>query len=388
MYDRILNKLCKITGNVKISILLYNIIINILDIIFYIRYFIVLFGDDTIKNTNEISKKKSISSFEQHIIRKNEMNFELSIIIPMYNSQNTIQECINSILKQKTNFKYEVILINDGSTDSTLEVIKQYENNKNIKVISQDNNGIASARNKGLEIATGKYLMFVDSDDTLECNAIESLLSEAISNNIDIVEGNYYNVHDNKKIIGKPLWNKNFKINLECNPEFIYNIKGFPWGRVYNRKLWRDVKFPIGFDYEDTIIKFTIFRKAKTFSYVNNVVYDYIIRKKSITSVLRGSMKSLDTYYIVPYLIKINEDLNIKFDETFYRIILNQFGFLLYNRTKELDENTVNSILVEAKNLLLTIEKYSPKLNLKDKLLKNALLKGNKKRWILCCNNR
>ncbi|MDU4622511.1 MAG: glycosyltransferase [Clostridioides difficile] len=391
MYNRILNKLCKITGNIFISKILSDFIIFIWDIIFFIRYFMV-FNSEKLKkidcNINNCRKKFQVSN---KIIRKEFSELDLSIIIPAYNSENTIEECIKSIIQQKINYTYEVIVINDGSTDSTLDKIKKIlEENvfKNMVVISQQNGGISVARNKGLEVSRGRYIMFCDSDDLLTRDSINKLLEKTKISEFDIIEGNYYNSYINKKVVGKPLWKNSFEVNLSSNKEFIYKIKGFPWGRIYNRKLWMDVEFPIGFDYEDTVIKYTIFRKASTFLYINEFIYEYRINSDSITNKLKGQIKSLDTYYIIPYLIDLNYKLGIKFDSVFYKIILNQLGSLLYYRTNGVEDKFVDMILLEAKNLLLELEDYCPKLNIKDKLLKDAIISENKQRWILCCKNR
>ena len=231
--------------------------------------------------------------------------------------------------------------------------------------------------------------MFVDSDDLLSNNAIEPLLKKAFEKNIDIVQGNNNYVYKGKdKVLEKPLSKNSLEVDLRENPEFILKIKGFPWGRVYSRRLWEDVEFPVGFDYEDTVIQFIIFRKADTYCYINQVVYEYTVGMNSISRKLQGSNKSLDTFYIVLHLIDISEELNIPFDETFYRIILNQLGSLLYMRTRGVDQTIIRDIISEAADLLRKIEIYSPKLKLKDRLLKNAILNEDIKRWVACCKNR
>lgn len=363
------------------------------DIKFYITYSISF---DKINNENKQLRESKSYKVElneaekvENIVRSNEVGYDLSIIIPAYNSQHCIGACIKSILNQETNFNYEIIIVNDGSIDDTQNEIEKFSIHKNITIISQKNKGISASRNKGLELARGSYVMFVDSDDLLSDDAIESLLKKAFEKDIDIVQGNNNYVYKGKdKVLEKPLSKNTIEINLKENPEFILKIKGFPWGRVYSRKLWEDVEFPVGFDYEDTIIQFIIFRKAKSYCYINQVVYEYTVGYGSISTKLQGSNKSLDTFYIISYLINISEQLNIPFDETFYRIILNQLGSLLYIRTRGVDQTIIRGVIAEAAGLLRKIQVHSPKLKFKDRCLKEAILDENIKKWIACCKNR
>lgn len=386
-------KLYKLIKNIM-KLKMVSFCINILkDIKFYTTYSMSFEKVNTKSNKlKEIkSHKNELHKAEKSkgIIRSNKIEYDLSIIIPAYNSQHCVGACIKSILNQETNFSYEIIIVNDGSVDDTQNEIEKFSLHKNITIISQKNKGIAASRNKGLEVARGSYIMFVDSDDLLSNNAIEALLKKAFEKDIDIVQGNNNYVYKGKnKVLEKPLSKNSFGVNLKENPEFILKIKGFPWGRVYSRRLWEDVEFPVGFDYEDTVIQFIIFRKANSYCYINQVVYEYTVGMESISTKLQGSNKSLDTFYIILYLINISEQLNIPFDETFYKIILNQLGSLLYIRTRGVDQTIIRNIIAEAADLLRKIEVHSPKLKLKDRLLKNAILDENIKKWTACCKNR
>ena len=117
------------------------------------------------------------------------MNPKVSVIVPAYNVEQTITACLNSLLLQTYNNK-EIIVVNDGSTDNTAEICNKFkELNECIKVVHQKNAGVSSARNRALEIATGEYIVFVDSDDTVEPSYIEELMKW---NNYDFVTAGYY----------------------------------------------------------------------------------------------------------------------------------------------------------------------------------------------------
>lgn len=114
----------------------------------------------------------------------------ISIVIPVYNVEDYLERCLNSVILQ-TYKNIEILLINDGSTDNSLEICKKYANTDNrIKIINQKNKGASSARNKGIECATGKYITFVDSDDWVETNFIEKLYEEIEDN--DVIRCQYF----------------------------------------------------------------------------------------------------------------------------------------------------------------------------------------------------
>ena len=116
---------------------------------------------------------------------------KISVIIPVYNVEKFIEQSIKSVLNQ-TYKNLEIILVDDGSTDSSGSICDEYsKKDKRIKVIHQDNKGLSGARNSGLDIATGKYIMFLDSDDYFENNSCEILYSEIEKKQADYVIGNY-----------------------------------------------------------------------------------------------------------------------------------------------------------------------------------------------------
>ena len=120
--------------------------------------------------------------------------FNLSIVIPVYNAEKVIKKCLDSLISQKTDYKYQIILVNDGSTDNSLNIIKDYESKyKNVFVINQSNGGASIARNRGIRSAFGDYIGFVDSDDWVTEDYIEKLLNRAYATNADIVKCNHIN---------------------------------------------------------------------------------------------------------------------------------------------------------------------------------------------------
>ncbi len=134
-----------------------------------------------------------------------DLKLDLSIIVPVYNSEKYLSTCLDSIVNQKTKFNYEVVCINDGSKDNSINILEDYQKKYNfIKIISQENGGISSARNTGINNASGKYFGFIDNDDKISENYVESLMNRAYEKNADIVKCNFINFDgENRKLIRK-----------------------------------------------------------------------------------------------------------------------------------------------------------------------------------------
>ena len=135
------------------------------------------------------------SCWEENEISEASGKYDCSIIIPAYNTEKFIEGCLKSVIEQTTDYAVQIIVVNDGSTDRTGELLKKYENIPDLTVIHQNNKGLSGARNTGIRNSDGKYLMFVDSDDRLHGeNAVDKLLTAAFKNDADIVDGNYASV--------------------------------------------------------------------------------------------------------------------------------------------------------------------------------------------------
>ena len=122
-------------------------------------------------------------------------NPTVSVIIPVYNAQEGIKQCMDSLLNQSFT-DFEIILLNDGSTDNSLEVIKKYAaDNDFIRVIDKENEGVAKTRNKGIQLANGKYIVFIDNDDFVDSDYLERFYNAIDQEQLDIVLGGYKRVN-------------------------------------------------------------------------------------------------------------------------------------------------------------------------------------------------
>ena len=142
-----------------------------------IKLLIVFINFPTIKMTlqeaetklSKVYKKKELFSTKNIQNLEIDKNIDLSIIVPVYNAEKFLKKCMDSIVEQETKYHFEVIAVNDGSTDKSIEILNDYKEKYDfIKVINQENGGAAKARNNGINNARGKYISFIDSDDFID----------------------------------------------------------------------------------------------------------------------------------------------------------------------------------------------------------------------------
>lgn len=210
---------------------------------------------------------------------------KVSIIIPNYNGEKFIAKCINSVIDQDYKNK-EIIIIDDGSTDNSKNIIQSFINNKDVKISFQHNLNASIARNEGLKIATGDYVLFLDSDDILCENVISSVVSEMERNRADLLIGNYNNIDENGNVVEE---NRSINSSKCYSGEDIlanlFDINPVPSTKLYrmdiiknNDLYWGNVR--IGQDL-DFYLKYLLCCRNVTVSEI--VMYNYRILKNSIS---------------------------------------------------------------------------------------------------------
>ena len=207
---------------------------------------------------------------------------DISIIVPIYNAEKYLNKCIDSLVNQ-TKKELEFILVNDGSTDSSEDIIKSYKD-KRIKYFKNKNQGIGKTRNFGIDKATGKYLMFLDSDDYLDINACEKLYNKAIKEKSDLVVFDFYRVEDTLKEVTI----NNFKSSsLKENPNLLLDINLGPCNKLIKRELIdkSNTRFNEELKYEDTPFVTEIIKNANKISKLNEYLHYYVIHSNSETTV-------------------------------------------------------------------------------------------------------
>lgn len=239
-----------------------------------------------------------------------------SIIIPVYNSEEYLKECLNSITCQS--FKsYEIIIIDDGSTDNSYEILAEYQRNFDcIRLLKQTNKGQGSARNKGIDIALGKYIWFVDSDDSIASNALEILSKKLTDDPVDTLIFSYEFVEDfeedkeAKKITKKSGFQDGFECKEYTQPEILYSflegkIQPLCCNKIYSKTLFEDGngKFKKGIFFEDFVHNALMISTSQTVGLLPEDLYFYNERKSS-TMTSKCSQKHVNSIFIAIKTIK------------------------------------------------------------------------------------
>lgn len=226
----------------------------------------------------------------------------ISVIVPVYNAKDYVFPCIETIIAQKCS-NIEIILIDDGSQDGTSEVCDEVSKKYSIvRVIHTKNMGVSNARNLGIESAIGKYITFVDVDDTLENGMFEQLVSDLEQNDCDMSCIGYREIHVDSNQVVEKFGTKEFYVWTDPLKEFLTDIKisWMVWGKMYKRELIKDIRFPIGKAIaEDMYFVFQVCQRAKKVCYRDESLYQYAIHDKSVMG-STISQKNFD----VPQLIK------------------------------------------------------------------------------------
>lgn len=208
----------------------------------------------------------------------------ISIIVPIYKVERYLNRCIDSLINQ--DYKdIEIILVDDGSPDRCGQICDGYAmKDDRIKVIHQVNGGLSAARNSGIDIASGEYLMFVDSDDYVTSDFCSCALNAAIKNNSDIVVFGHTELYSS--------YTKN--VNIEYSQEaklsnleallvlFNGNINSYAWNKIYKASLFQNIRYPVGRLYEDVGTTYLLFDKAESVFLSSKILYYYQQRSDSI----------------------------------------------------------------------------------------------------------
>lgn len=260
--------------------------------------------------------------------------YDLQIIVPVYKVELYIEACMKSIINQKTKYRFIVVVVNDGSPDQSREKLTKYEKYDNIIIIDQKNRGHSGARNRGLEHIRARYVTFVDSDDELQTGAIEVLLDTAYSTGADIVEGGYDILYHGKRNVG-------LRHEEKITNTWLGVLAGYPWGKVFRSTLFKNVHFPEGYWFEDTLMCFLIYPLAQIFSTIQDSVYIYRINPQGISATSKGNPKSLDSIFITIQLLEDAMELGMPIDHQRYDMFLRQ-SLVNYMRILSLHDEQLN----------------------------------------------
>lgn len=275
---------------------------------------------------------------------------KISVIIPVYNTESYLRKCLDSIVNQ-TLKDIEIICINDCSTDSSRDILKEYEQKDNrIRIIDfEKNKGVSVARNSGINVATGEYIGFVDSDDFIDLDFYEKLYDKAIETNSDIVKGNLKYIENNQEL--KDFQNLNDKIrenkfNFNCNfSTAIYRTDLIKSNHI---NFLEDVSWS-----EDRLFQVMALLHANNINVIDDTFYYYISHKNSLTT---GEnclyQKNRDRIRVLTILLRELNDFNLSNED--YDLLFNEFFIQIIEALRN-NEDTANKLYKEISELLNTV---------------------------------
>lgn len=283
-------------------------------------------------------------------------NNKISIVIPIYNVEKYLKRCLDLILNY-IDYDYELILVNDGSTDNCASICKAYEkSNTNIKVINKKNGGLSSARNAGIDVAQGKYIVFIDPDDEIDKDYFNKLYTVAEENNCDVVVSGYEIVPGNKVIT------PGYKLNtLLSGKEFILSATNihtnndlcFVWRNIYKLDVIKSNNIRFNEDVfigEDVIFNLEFFLNSKRAYAIDKGLYYYTVNNPN--SLMRVMYKpKLESSLMLQYDIrnKLSKEYNLlkykhyKIDMANY-YIKNIYTMIIINLKNGSQENIKDDI--------------------------------------------
>jgi glycosyltransferase involved in cell wall biosynthesis len=251
------------------------------------------------------------------------MSALVSIIIPFYNDEQYLHRAIDSAIGQLYSHT-EIILVNDGSTDTSLSIAEDYlAKYAHVKLISTENKGPGHARNTGLAYATGQYLTFLDSDDELQQEAIATWIKRIEDEHADIVIGKFSMInvkHETGKMLAG--WRGKGQAGSGIDgveAMYEYRMSCTPWGKLYRSDLAKEIRFPEGVWFEDRLYLLKFFLVADRITFDASSQINVLSRQGSITRSLISEKRIKDAYDI--YLLELGTVQSHKLQQQFTRLI-------------------------------------------------------------------
>ena len=300
---------------------------------------------------------------------------KVSIIVPVYNVEQYIEKCLESLVNQTLD-DIEIIIVNDGSTDNSETIINKYLHNysNRIKYLTKSNGGLSDARNFGMKYATGEYIAFLDSDDYVDITTYEKMYNKALEENLDYVECNFIWEYDNKQIkdSGRKYNNKH---------EMLERARVVAWNKLIKKELIDETKteFPKGLRYEDVEFFYKLLPFIKKFGFVEDYLIHYIQRSSSIANTQNERTKEIFTVLdnvINFYKEKgLYEEYKVELEYTYTRFSLCSS---LFRIVKIKDKSIRNSLIAYTwQNLNSKFPNWKNNRILKEsKTLKNRYMKS------------
>ncbi len=311
------------------------------------------------------------------------MDSMISIVLPIYNVEQYLERCLESVIHQ-TYKNLEIICINDGSTDSSLEICKAYaQKDRRIVIVDQENKGLAAVRNKGIELAKGDYLSFIDSDDYVDPCYIEKLYESLIEKQADIVVANVRYEQEGKEsycLLREKYDPKHVMNKHEAMCDYLSaqgGIGNYIVNKLYVKEMFEGIHFPENKLFEDAYTMFKILNNADRVYMKPDVYYHYCLRDDSITGAYDPA--GSDNFDLLEGNISKTKYICEKFPElgdlAFHHLFLSYLG--IFYRVIPVYEKKKDKMC----DYFLTVKNIKKKYNIKFIDKKNYLI------YLLMCIN-
>lgn len=216
-------------------------------------------------------------------------DYDLQVIVPVYNTSRYLRQCLDSLLSQQLSYRICVVCVNDGSTDDSGKILVDYAARyPHLYVLTQENQGVSSARNHAISLMLAPRLFFLDSDDLLVPGALQKLMDQSIRTGADFTEGGICQFDDN---------------GLCSNPrthsvsDHSQELMGFACNKIVRLDVFRQVQFPVGYLFEDTVYSMLLFWQFPHHATVDGVTYQYRVNNSGSLSTTRH-LRLVDSYWV------------------------------------------------------------------------------------------
>lgn len=273
----------------------------------------------------------------------------VSVIVPVYNVERYLDECLNSI-RQQTYENLEIIVVEDCSTDNSLNTFIKHSEDPRVKLIQHEkNSGLSAARNTGIDAAKGDYIMFVDSDDHIHNNLIQLCLDNTSKKELDLIVFDFKTFYDGEKIDNKLNKNKEYKSKIFNQSEYL-KYHHFAWLKFLRADILRNniLRFPVGYYYEDWPFHWELAFNNYRVLRLSAPLYYYRLRSGSITS--SGDQKLIHIYYSHRIILNKMKNYNVLLDAK--KILAKKIYSGLWFVLTQIDAKYLKQAVFEAKKQL------------------------------------
>lgn len=288
---------------------------------------------------------------------------KLCVIVAIYNVEGYLDKCLSSLVNQITDVDYEVVCVNDGSTDNSKNIVEKYKKaNKNFILLDKINGGLSDARNHGLRSTDSVYVSFIDGDDYVSADYVEKTIKHMEQDDLDVLVFGYYQYYAfNNTSEQTNLKIKDGIYNLKNNKEILAFTPNAAWNKVYRRSLFVDnnIEYPFGYRHQDLGTTAKLMYHSKRIGYINEPLYHYLIdRPNNITTQIDKNVyhiidmaKSIMDYY---KKLNIFDDYNGEFE---YLVKRN----FIQSLRKVMKMNDRKFVLKFINDIFDTLDTYFPK---------------------------